>query len=85
MSYEETVRAWKDPDREEVTGTPAHPAGEIVLAELPPHGGIFMAAMMAAAVMESSEAMLTAGCCYCDCTCGITQGCNRNLCPDPIS
>jgi mersacidin/lichenicidin family type 2 lantibiotic len=85
MSYGETVKAWKDPDRESAAGMPAHPAGEITLTEPAPHGGMFMAAMMAAAMVASSEALLTAGCCYCDCTCGITQGCNRNLCPDPVS
>ncbi len=85
MSHHETVQVWKDPDLRESPGTHEHPSGEIVLNELAPHGGFFMAAMMMAAMMDSSEAVGTAGCCYCDCTCGVTRGCNRNLCPDPPS
>jgi mersacidin/lichenicidin family type 2 lantibiotic len=86
MSHEEIVRAWKDPDSRGAVEIAAHPAGEITLPDPVPQGGMFMAAMMAAAMMmEGSEPIGTAGCCYCDCTCGITQGCNRNLCPDPVS
>jgi mersacidin/lichenicidin family type 2 lantibiotic len=78
----EIVRSWKDPDVRDGTAAPDHPAGEITLPGPEPVGGFFMNALIAAAVMPaSSEPLYTIGCCYCDCTCGVQQGCNRNDCP----
>jgi mersacidin/lichenicidin family type 2 lantibiotic len=78
MSQYDIVRAWKDPDVRDVSHPAAHPAGEIVLPEREPVGGMFMAAMILAA--SGTESLGTSGCCYCDCGCGAQTGCNREAC-----
>jgi mersacidin/lichenicidin family type 2 lantibiotic len=79
MSHHEMVHAWKDPDLRDAVCSPAHPAGEIALPVPELVGGNLMAAMMV--VAASSEHLLTSGCCYCDCGCGVQYGCNREVCP----